>query len=114
MRRLRERLFGMKIIAIIISLASLILLAGCASQDDVLTLDYRLSVLEQRNRELAKQTAELDKMKAEITELNTLLNSQMDNFGKTLGAEDQKNTRAIRPDECPCKNVWRGSSKLAR
>ena len=84
-----KRLVGMKIFTVS-ALAVLLLLGACASQDDVLTLDYRLSLLEQRNRELAKQNAELDKMKAEMAELNAFFKSQMDDIGKNLGAEDQK------------------------
>jgi tol-pal system protein YbgF len=74
----------------IIGLVGLIVLSGCASQDDVLTLDYRLSLLEQRNRELEKRNAELKKQNTQAIERNANLKSQMDNVGKSLGAEDQK------------------------
>jgi len=74
----------------IIGVVGLIVLSGCASQDDVLTLDYRLSLLEQRNRELEKRNAELKKENTEAIERNANLKSQMDNVGKSLGAEDQK------------------------
>jgi tol-pal system protein YbgF len=74
----------------IIGVVGLIVLSGCASQDDVLTLDYRLSLLEQRNRELEKRNAELKKQNTQAIERNANLKSQMDNVGKSLGAEDQK------------------------
>ena len=74
----------------IIGLVGLIVLGGCASQDDVLTLDYRLSLLEQRNRELEKRNAELKKQNSEAITRNANLKSQMDTVGKNLGAADQK------------------------
>jgi len=74
----------------IIGLAGLIALGGCASQDDVITLDYRLSQLEQRNRALEKRNTELKKQNSQSAERNATLESQIDSFGKSLGAEDQK------------------------
>jgi len=75
---------------IIIGMAGLVVLGGCASQDDVITLDYRLSQVEQRNRQLEKRNAELKKQNTEVADRNATLESQIDSFGKSLGAEDQK------------------------
>lgn len=44
-----------------IGLVAAVLLCSCALQDDVYTLDHRLSVLERRNLELEKQNRELEK-----------------------------------------------------
>lgn len=49
------------------------LLAGCASQSDVLILDERLSVMERQNQELQRQNRELQKQ----------LSKEMDRLGKS-------------------------------
>lgn len=81
----------MKTLFVNISLAGLLLLGGCAaSQEDVITLDRRLMLLEQRSRELEKQNIALARQASEAGVQNERLRAQLDGFNQAMSSEDQK------------------------
>ena len=51
-----------------IGLVAAVLLCSCALQDDVYTLDHRLSALERRNLELEKQNRELETLNQDLVQ----------------------------------------------
>jgi len=61
-----------------IGLAAAVLLCGCALQDDVYTLDHRLSALERRNLDLEKQNRELQRLNREMLEAKKNISSRVE------------------------------------
>ena len=61
-----------------IGLAAAVLLCGCALQDDVYTLDHRLSALERRNLDLENQNRELQQLNREMLEAKKNISSRVE------------------------------------
>jgi tol-pal system protein YbgF len=66
-----------------IGIAAAVLLCGCALQDDVYTLDHRLSALERRNAELENQNRELDKLNRDLVEAKESISSRVEGLDQT-------------------------------
>lgn len=66
-----------------IGLVAAVLLCSCATQDDIYTLDHRLSALERRNLELEKQNRELDKLNRELLDTKKTIASRVDGLDQT-------------------------------
>lgn len=66
-----------------IGLVAAVLLCSCALQDDVYTLDHRLSALERRNLELEKQNDELDKLNRDLLEAKENITSRVEGLDQT-------------------------------
>jgi chromosome segregation ATPase len=60
-----------------------VLLCSCALQDDVYTLDHRLSTLERRNMELEKQNRELQKVNQDMLQTKENIYSRVDGLDQT-------------------------------
>lgn len=71
-----------------IGLAAAVLLGGCALQEDVYTLDYRLSALERRNLELEKQSRELGKINQDMSQVKETISSQVEGLARTRKDDD--------------------------
>jgi hypothetical protein len=66
-----------------IGLLAAVLLCSCALQDDVYTLDHRLSALERRNLELEKQNRELQKRQSGHAPGQKRISSRVDGLDQT-------------------------------
>jgi tol-pal system protein YbgF len=66
-----------------IGLLAAVLLCSCALQDDVYTLDHRLSTLERRNMELEKQNRELQKVNQDMLQTKENIYSRVDGLDQT-------------------------------
>ena len=66
-----------------IGLAATVLLCSCALQDDVYTLDHRLSAVERRNLELEKQNRELEKRNQDLLEAKENISSRVEGLDQT-------------------------------
>lgn len=66
-----------------IGFVAAVLLCGCALQDDVYTLDHRLSTLERRNMELEKQNRELLKVNQDMLRAKENISSRVDGLDQT-------------------------------
>lgn len=66
-----------------IGLLAAVLLCSCALQDDVYTLDHRLSTLERRNMELEKQNRELQKVNQDMLQEKENIYSRVDGLDQT-------------------------------
>lgn len=64
--------------ALWISLVAAALLCSCALQEDVYTLDHRLSALERRNADLEKQNRELDQLNRDLLEAKESISSRVE------------------------------------
>ncbi len=60
-----------------------VLLCSCALQDDVYTLDHRLSALERRNLELEKQNRELEKHNQDLLQAKENISSRVEGLDQT-------------------------------
>jgi tol-pal system protein YbgF len=69
--------------ALWIGLMAAVLLCGCALQDDVYTLDHRLSALERRNADLEKQNRELEKLNRDLVETKETISSRVEGLDQT-------------------------------
>ena len=67
----------MRIHVLRIGLIAAVLLSGCALQDDVYTLDHRLSALERRNLDLEKQNRELQQLNRDLLEAKKNISSRV-------------------------------------
>jgi tol-pal system protein YbgF len=67
-----------------------VLLCGCALQDDVYTLDHRLSALERRNLELEKQNRELETRNQDLFQAKERISSQMEGLDQTRRDEEME------------------------
>ncbi len=66
-----------------VGLVAAVLLCSCALQDDVYTLDHRLSALERRNLELEKQNRELGKLNRDLLEVKENIANQVDGLDQS-------------------------------
>lgn len=66
-----------------ICLAATVLLCSCALQDDVYTLDHRLSTLERRNIELEKKNRDLQKVNQDMLQAKENISSRVDGLDQT-------------------------------
>jgi tol-pal system protein YbgF len=66
-----------------IGLVAVVLLCSCAIQDDIYTLDHRLSALERRNMELEKQNREMEKINQKRIENDKDIASRVAGLDKT-------------------------------
>jgi tol-pal system protein YbgF len=71
-----------------IGLLATVLLCGCALQDDVYTLDHRLTALERRNLDLEKQNRELDKRNRALMEAKENISDQVEGLNQTRRDEE--------------------------
>ncbi|WP_319526345.1 tol-pal system protein YbgF [uncultured Desulfosarcina sp.] len=76
-----------------IGLAAVVLFCGCALQDDVYTLDHRLSALERRNSELEKQNRELQQLNRDLLEAKKNISSRVEGLDQNR-REDEVALRA--------------------
>ena len=65
-----------------------VLLCGCALQDDVYTLDHRLSALERRNLELEKQNRELETRNQDLFQAKEKITSRVEGLDQTRRDEE--------------------------
>ncbi|MGA6924982.1 MAG: tol-pal system protein YbgF [Desulfosarcina sp.] len=61
-----------------VGLVAAVLFCGCALQEDVYSLDHRLSALERRNLELEKQNRDLQKVNQDLTDAKADISSQVE------------------------------------
>jgi tol-pal system protein YbgF len=73
----------MRIKTLWVSFVAAALLCSCAIQDDIYTLDHRLSALERRSLELEKQNRELEKLNQELLETKKKINSRVEGMDQT-------------------------------
>jgi tol-pal system protein YbgF len=73
-----------------IFLVAAVLLCSCALQDDVYTLDHRLSALERRNLDLEKQNRELEKLNQEILQAKENISSRVEGMDQTRRSEEME------------------------
>ncbi len=66
-----------------IGLVAAVLLGGCALQDDVYTLDHRLSALERQNVELEKQNRELETRNRDLLQAKERISSRVEGLDQT-------------------------------
>ena len=66
-----------------IGLVAAVLLCGCALQEDVYTLDHRLSALERRNLDLEKQNRELEKLNQDLLQAKEKISSRVEGLDQT-------------------------------
>jgi tol-pal system protein YbgF len=66
-----------------IGLVAAVLLCGCALQEDVYTLDHRLSALERRNLELEKQNRELETLNQDLLQVKESISSRVEGLDQT-------------------------------
>jgi tol-pal system protein YbgF len=71
-----------------IVLVAAVLLSSCALQEDVYTLDHRLSALERRNLDLEKQNRELEKLNQEMLQAKENISSRVDGMDQTRRSEE--------------------------
>jgi tol-pal system protein YbgF len=73
-----------------IVLVAAVLLCSCALQDDVYTLDHRLSALERRNLDLEKQNRELEKRNQEMLQAKENISSRVEGLDQTRRSEEME------------------------
>ena len=66
-----------------ICLVAAVLLCSCALQDDVYTLDHRLSALERRNLDLEKQNRELETLNQDLVQAKESISSRVEGLDQT-------------------------------
>jgi tol-pal system protein YbgF len=71
-----------------IGLVAAVLLCSCALQDDVYTLDHRLSALERRNLELEKQNSELQQLNQDFIKAKENISNQVEGMDQTRRNDD--------------------------
>jgi tol-pal system protein YbgF len=76
-----------------IGLVAAVLLCSCALQEDVYTLDHRLSALERRNLELEKQNRELDTLNRDLIQAKESISSRVEGLDQTR-RDDEMELRA--------------------
>ena len=69
--------------ALWIGLVAAVLLCGCALQEDVYTLDHRLSALERRNLELEKQNRGLETLNQDLLQAKESISSRVEGLDQT-------------------------------
>jgi tol-pal system protein YbgF len=78
----------MKKIAVWIGLVATLSVCGCALQDDVYTLDHRLTTLERRNLDLEKQNRDLAQRNRELTEAKQSISDAVEGMDCTRRDEE--------------------------
>jgi len=73
-----------------IGLVVAVLLCSCALQDDVYTLDHRLSALERRNLELEKQNRELETRNQDLFQAKEKISSQVEGLDQIRRDEEME------------------------
>lgn len=73
----------MKTPTVILCFLAAALLCGCAIQDDIYTLNNRISALERRSAELEKQNRELEALNQELTETKTNIANRVEGIDKS-------------------------------
>lgn len=73
----------MKTLTIILGFIVAVLLCGCAIQDDIYTLNHRISALERRSAELEKQNRELEALNRELTETKKNIANRVEGIDKS-------------------------------
>lgn len=73
-----------------IGLVAAVLLCGCALQDDVYTLDHRLSALERRNLELEKQNRDLQQLNQELDDTKADISSRVEGLDRTRRSDEME------------------------
>ncbi len=73
-----------------VALVAAVLLCSCALQDDVYTLDHRLSALERRNLELEKQNRELGKLNRDLLEVKENISNQVDGLHQSRRKDEMQ------------------------
>ena len=73
----------MKTPTVILGFLAAALLCGCAIQDDIYTLNNRISALERRSAELEKQNRELETRNQELTETKTNIANRVEGIDKS-------------------------------
>jgi tol-pal system protein YbgF len=73
-----------------IGLIMAVLLCSCALQDDVYTLDHRLSALERRNLELEKQNRDLATRNQDLFQAKEKISSQVEGLDQTRRDEEME------------------------
>ncbi len=73
----------MRTITLLLSLLTVIPFLGCAIQDDIYTLNYRLSALERRSTELEKQNRELEALNQKLSETKENISSRVEGLDRT-------------------------------
>ena len=71
-----------------IGLVVALLLSGCALQDDVYTLDHRLTALERHNVELARQNQALEKRNQELLQAKETIATRVEGLDETRRNEE--------------------------
>lgn len=66
-----------------IGIVAAVLLCSCALQEDVYTLDHRLSTLERRNLELEKQNRELEKRNHDLHQAKKKISSRVEGMDQS-------------------------------
>jgi tol-pal system protein YbgF len=78
----------MQIKTLLIGFSAVVLLCGCALQDDVYTLDHRLSALERRNLDLEKQNRDLEKQNRNLLLAKENISSRVEGIDQTRRDEE--------------------------
>ena len=73
-----------------IGIVAVCLTCSCALQDDVYTLDHRLSALERRNLELEKQNRELKNLDQDLVAIKANMSSRVDGMDQTRRADEME------------------------
>jgi tol-pal system protein YbgF len=71
-----------------ISLMAIVLLCSCAIQDDIYTLDNRLSALERRSLELEKQNREIEKRSKDLVETKKKISSRVEGMDQNRRTDE--------------------------
>ena len=78
----------MQIKSLLIGLTAVVLLCSCALQDDVYTLDHRLSALERRNIDLEKQNQDLERQNRDLLLAKENISSRVEGINQTRRDEE--------------------------
>jgi tol-pal system protein YbgF len=73
-----------------IGLVAAVLLCSCALQDDVYTLDHRLSALERRNLELEKQNRELETHNQDLRQAKESISSRVEGIDQSIRDDEMQ------------------------
>ncbi|XPS88078.1 YbgF: Tol-Pal system, periplasmic component [Desulfosarcina variabilis str. Montpellier] len=94
-----------------ISLVAIVLLCSCAIQDDIYTMDHRLSALERRSLELEKQNREIEKRSQELIETKKKISSRVEGMDQNL-RNDELALRGKYASLAADLETWRQETQL--
>lgn len=77
-----------KTVWMVTGLVAAVLMGGCALQDDIYTLDHRLTALERRNQELEKQNRDLEARNRDLLAAKAEISSQVEGLDQTRRDEE--------------------------